>query len=131
MATFGNTQMFDAAALVGVQQLQDAMNGRVLATEFFRNVYGDLVDQVQAYRPDNHFPEFPELTPELEEAWESWELHAQEHPEGLSELDLERLSAESDAAMLRRPSEFDGFFAAVFGAPINVATLGQRDPLTA
>jgi hypothetical protein len=75
--------------------------------------------------PDNHFPELPELTPELEEAWESWELHAQEHPEGLSELDLERLRAESDAAMLRRPSELDGFFAAVFGAPINVATLGK------
>jgi hypothetical protein len=75
--------------------------------------------------PDNHLPEFPELTPELEEAWESWDLRAQEHPEGLSEQDLERLSAESDAAMLRRPSEFDGFFAAVFGAPINVATLGK------
>ena len=53
-----------------------------------------------------------------------WELHAQEHPEGLSELDLERLRAESDAAM-RRPSEIDGFFDAVFGAPINVATLGK------
>ena len=75
--------------------------------------------------PDNHLPELPELTPELEEAWESWELHAQEHPEGLSELDLERLRAESDAAMLRRPSELDGFFDAVFGAPINVATLGK------
>jgi hypothetical protein len=125
MATFGSTQMFDAAALVGVQQLQDAMNGRVLATEFFRNVYGDLVDQVQAYRPDNHFPEFPELTPELEEAWETWELHSQEYSEGLSEMDLERLNVESDAAMMRRRFEFEDFFDAVFGAPIKVATLGQ------
>ena len=58
-------------------------------------------------------------------------FRSQEHPEGLSELNLERLRAESDAAMLRRHSEVDGFFAAVFGAPITVATLGKCDPLTA
>ena len=52
--------------------------------------------------PDNHLPEFPELTPELEEAWESWELHSQEYPEGLSELDLERLRADAAVQRARR-----------------------------